>query len=157
MAANTNNSNLRKTIFKALKATVKGIVFYVVYLMLWQFLAPVSGFVPGLHEMIETFVSVYIALIIVADLTADTIFQHFFNAAKALFVIFYLMLSLKTGIFTLTLETMSVTVDIRLFLVIAMLLSLLSLARSIMQAINYVDEKAELTHTQHLPPTGNTH
>lgn len=144
--ANDNSKNLRKTIFKALKATIKGIVFYVVYLILWQFLAPVSEFVPSFHQMIETFVSVYIALVIVADLTSDTIFQHFFNTAKALFVIVYLMLSLKTGIFGLTLETMSVIVDVRLFLVIAMLLSLLGLARSVMQAINYVNEKAELTH-----------
>jgi hypothetical protein len=147
MAANTNNDskNLRKTIFKALKATIKGIVFYVIYLVLWQFLAPVSEFVPGLQPMIETFVSVYIALIIFAELTSDTIFQHFLNTAKALFVIVYLMLSLKTGIFGLTLESMSVIVDVRLFLVIAMALSLLGLARSVLLAIQYVNEKTELT------------
>jgi hypothetical protein len=95
--------------------------------------------------MIETFVSVYIVLIIVTELTSDTIFQHFLNTAKALFVIVYLMLSLKTGIFSLTLESMSVIVDVRLFLVIAMLLSLLGLARSVLQAIQYVNEKTELT------------
>lgn len=147
MATKTNNDSksFRKMIFKALKATTKGIIFYVVYLILWQFLAPVSEFVPGLQQMIETFVSVYIALIIVTELTSDTIFQHFLNTAKALFVIVYLMLSLKTGIFGLTLESMSIIVDVRLFLIIAMLLSLLGLARSVLQAIHYVNEKAEPT------------
>jgi hypothetical protein len=36
-------------------------------------------------------------------------------------------------------------VDLRLFLAIAMLLSLLGLAKSVFQAINYMSEKAEYT------------
>jgi hypothetical protein len=38
---------------------------------------------------------------------SGTIYQHFFNAAKALFVISYLILSLKGGIMGVTFENMS--------------------------------------------------
>ena len=144
----TNNdfkTKLRNFTFKALKATVKGILFYGIYFVLWMFLASISEIVPGFQQMVETFVMVYILLIIIGELTSGTIFQYFFNVAKALFVIGYLIFSLKGGIFGLTFQNVSLMVDLRLFLVIAMLLGLLGLAKSVLQAINYMNEKAEYT------------
>jgi len=146
--ADTNNdfkTKVRNFTFKALKATVKGILFYGIYFVLWMFLASISEIVPGFQQMVETFVMVYILLIIIGELTSGTIFQYFFNVAKALFVIGYLIFSLKGGIFGLTFQNVSLMVDLRLFLAIAMLLSLLGLAKSVLQAINYMNEKAEYT------------
>jgi uncharacterized ion transporter superfamily protein YfcC len=126
---------------------VEGVVLYVVYFLLSQFLAPLSEFVPGFQQMVETFVMVYIVLIIIAELTAGSIFQHFFNAAKALFIIAYLMVALGTGIFSMTIQGMNFVVDIHLFLLIAMLLALLGLAKSVIQTIDYINEKTELALT----------
>lgn len=146
--ANTNTGfkkNLRGIVFRALKAAIKGILFYIIYFVLSQLLAPVSTMVPGLQQMIETFFIAYIVLMIVGDLTSGTIYQHFFNAAKALFVIGYLLFSLRGGVFGTSFENVSLMVDLRLFLVIAVLLSLLGLAKTVLQAINYMSEKAEIT------------
>jgi len=146
--ANTNTSfkkNLRGIAFRALKATIKGILFYIIYFVLSQLLAPVSTLVPGLQQMIETFFIVYIVLMIVGDLTSGTIYQHFFNAAKALFVIGYMLFSLRGAVFGTSFENVSLMVDLRMFLVIAVLLSLLGLAKTVLQAINYMSEKAEIT------------
>ena len=146
--ANTNTGfkkNLRGIVFRALKAAIKGILFYIIYFVLSQMLAPVSTLVPGLQQMIETFFIVYIVLMIVGDLTSGTIYQHFFNATKALFVIGYLLFSLRGGVFGTSFENVSLMVDLRLFLVIAVLLSLLGLAKTVLQAINYMSEKAEIT------------
>ena len=147
MADTGNNfkKKIRNFTFKALKATVKGILFYAIYFVLWMFLAPISDMVPGFQQMIETFVMVYILLMIVGELASGTIFQYFFNVAKALFVIGYLIFSLNGGILGLTFQNLSLMVDLRLFLAIAMLLSLLGLAKSVLQAINYMSEKAEYT------------
>ena len=142
-ANNDFKKRVRNFTFKALKATVKGILFYGIYFVLWMFVAPISEMVPSFQQMIETFVIVYIFLIIIGELTSGTIFQYFFNVAKALFVIGYLIFSLKGGIFGLTFQNVSLMVDLRLFLVIAMLLGLLGLAKSVLQAINYMNEKAE--------------
>jgi hypothetical protein len=139
--------SLRNFTFKALKATVKGVLFYALYFVLWMFLAPVSEMIPGLRQMIETFVMVYIALMIFAELTSGTIVQHFFNVAKALFVIGYLIFSLNGGIVGLTFENVSLMVDLRVFLAIATLLSLLGLAKSVLQALNYMNEKTEYAPT----------
>ena len=146
--ANTNTGfkkNLRGIVFRALKAAIKGILFYIIYFVLSQLLAPVSTLVPGLQQVIETFFIVYIVLMIVGDLTSGTIYQHFFNATKALFVIGYLLFSLRGGVFGTSFENVSLMVDLRLFLVIAVLLSLLGLAKTVLQAINYMSEKAEIT------------
>jgi len=146
--ANTNTGfkkNLRGIAFRALKATIKGILFYIIYFVLSQLLAPVSTLVPGLQQMIETFFIVYIVLMIVGDLTSGTIYQHFFNAAKALFVIGYMLFSLRGAVFGTSFENVSLMVDLRMFLVIAVLLSLLGLAKTVLQAINYMSEKAEIT------------
>jgi hypothetical protein len=137
---------VRNFTFKALKATVKGILFYAIYFVLWMFLAPISEIVPGFQQMVETFVIMYICLMIVGELTSGTIFQYFSSVAKALFVIGYLVFSLKGGIFGLTFQNVSLMVDLRVFLTIATLLSLLGLAKSVFQAINYMNEKAEYTN-----------
>ncbi|MDH5483083.1 MAG: hypothetical protein OEY22_09430 [Candidatus Bathyarchaeota archaeon] len=135
--------NLRKFTFRALKATIKGALFYAFYFVLWMFLAPFSELIPGLQQMVETFVIVYIILMVIGELASDTIFQYFFNAAKALFVISYFVLSLNGGIFGMTFENVSLTIDIRLFLVVAMLLGLLGFAKSVIQAVNYMNTRAE--------------
>jgi hypothetical protein len=137
---------VRNFTFKALKATVKGILFYAIYFVLWMFLVPISEIVPGFQQMVETFVIVYICLMIVGELTSGTIFQYFSSVAKALFVIGYLVFSLKGGIFGLTFQNVSLMVDLRVFLTIATLLSLLGLVKSVFQAINYMNEKAEYTN-----------
>ena len=148
MATKSNsNSGMspRRMITKALKATIKGLIIYIAYFIIWQFANPMSQYVPGFQQMIEAFVTTYIALIILSELSSGTIYQHFLNAGKSLFIIAFLMLSLGTGAFGLTVENVSIMIDVRIFLFIAMLLGLLSLAKTVLQAINYMSDKVELT------------
>jgi hypothetical protein len=136
-------TGIRSIAFKALKATVKGLLFYAVYFILWTFIGSFAEIVPRLQSMVETFVAVYIVLMIIGELTGGTIYQHFFNAAKALFAMFYLLLTLNGGIINLSFQNLALLIDLRLLLVIAMILSLLGLAKSVLQAVNFVSEKAE--------------
>ena len=135
---------------KALKATIKGALFYGIYFVLSMFLAPVSEIVPGFQQMIEVFVIVYIVLMIIGELTAGTVFHHFFNGAKALFVILYLIFALNGGTVGVTVQNVNLIVDLHLFLVVAMLLGLVGFAKSVLQAINFLNEKTE--HTSKFSP-----
>jgi len=137
--------NLRKIGVRALKAAAKGILVYILYFVLSLFLAPFMEMVPTLQQSIEAFVTLYLILMVIGDFMADTIYHYFFGAGKSLFVIFYLILSLKSGVVSTAFGSINLLVDLRLFLVIAMLLSLLGLARSVFQAINFMNEKASLT------------
>ena len=135
---------LRRITLKILKATIKAALLYGVYFALSMFLAPISDVVPGFQQMVETFVTVYLFLIILGEITSGTVFQHFFGAAKALFVILYLIFSLNGGVITLYFQGAQLMVDIRLFLMVAILLSLLGFAKSVLQAINFLNEKAQM-------------
>ena len=139
-----SRTKLKQLTFKALKATIKGILFYSAYLILWMlFLASLSGLIPNLQQTVETFVVIYVILMVVGEITSGTIFKHFFDAAKALFVICYLILSLKGGIFSVGYQNLSLVVDFRPLIAIVTLLSLFGFAKSIFQAINFLNEKAE--------------
>ena len=120
-----------------------GSVLYAVYAILWQRLGPMFMLLPGFQQMVEAFVVTYIVLLVGSLLTSGTIYQYFFNVAKALFVIGYVMFSLKTGVFELPLGGISVSVDLRLFLMVAMLLGLLGLAKTILQAIDFISARSE--------------
>jgi len=135
---------LRRITLKILKATIKAALLYGVYFVLSMFLAPISDVVPGFQQMVETFVTVYLFLMILGEITSGTVFQHFFGAAKALFVILYLIFSLNGGVITLYFQGAQLMVDIRLFLMVAILLSLLGFAKSVLQAINFLNEKAQM-------------
>jgi hypothetical protein len=141
--ANDNAKKARKILFNALKATIKAVIVYAIYFVIWMFAAPISQTIPGFQQIIETFVIVYIIFIIVEELTSGTICHYFFNVAKAVFVIGYLIASLQGGIFNITVENISLVIDLRMILTIATLLGLLGLAKSVLQTINYMSEKAE--------------
>jgi hypothetical protein len=134
---------IRRNGLKVLKAAVKASIACLVYIIVAQLLEPVYVMVPGLQQMVETFTIIYVALMVIGDLVSGTLFQHVFSAAKALFVMAYLILSLNTGIFEHTFGSVDLIVDLRLFLVVSMLLGLLGLARSVLQAIDYVNERAQ--------------
>jgi hypothetical protein len=136
--------NLIKDVsFRVAKATVKAILVYLIYFLLAPMLAPLFGLIPGFMESIEAFIAVYIVLMILSDLTAKTVFQYFFNTARALFFMGYLLLSMGDGILSTSYENFSLTVNLTLFYTIAVTLSLLGFARTILQAINFMHEKAE--------------
>ena len=138
------SKNLVKDIsFRVATATTKAILVYLIYFLLVPMLAPLFGLIPGFIESIEVFVAVYIVLMILSDLTAKTVFQYFFNTARALFFMGYLILSMGDGVLSASYENFSLTVNLTLFYAIAATISLFGFARTILQAINFMHEKAE--------------
>ncbi len=136
---------IRKYTFRILKTTIKVVIILVIYMFSLRILGQASALIPGLQGMLTTFVTVYVALMVVSDLTSGSLIQHFFNGAKSLFVIAYFIFSLNSGILEYNLGNMNLIIDVRLFLMLATLFELLGLAKSIMQAIHFVNEKVELT------------
>lgn len=141
----SSRQKIRKYAFRILKTAIKVVIIAVIYVFSLQILGQASALIPGLQGMVSTFVIVYVALMVVSDLTSGLIIQHFFNGAKSLFVIAYFIFSLNSGILDYNLGNMNLIIDVRMFLMLAMLFGLLGLAKSIIQAIYFVNEKLELT------------
>ncbi|MGB9914189.1 MAG: hypothetical protein ACPLIG_01295 [Candidatus Bathyarchaeales archaeon] len=144
MVEEKKSKNLIKDVsFRIAKATVKAILVYLIYFLLAPLLAPLFELVPGVMESIEAFIAIYIALMIIGDITARTIFEHIFRTARALFFMAYLLLSLGNGVISTSYENFSLTLDLTAFTAIALSLSLLNVAASILQAINFMNDKTE--------------
>ena len=139
---------MRKTVFTIAKTAIKTATVCILYAILSQVLAPLSPLIPGLQGMLQTFIIVYVALMIVSNLTSGTVFQHIFGAARCGFVMAYLIVSLNSGIFDYTFGSVSLMVDLRMFLVIVMMLEILGLAKSVILAIDFMSQKAELIRIQ---------
>ena len=136
-------NRVKEWAFKVAIATIKATLVYMLYFVLSPYLMALSAIAPGFTDTIELFVAITIVLMIMSDLTANTIFQCFLNAGKAIFMIAYLVFVLGDGVFNIKYESFSLTVDLTAFYAIAALLGLLGLASSVMQAINFMSERAE--------------
>ncbi len=137
----------RKITVRILRAVVVGLIFLGIYILSSQFLAPVSEFFPGFEGMVGGFIIVYGALIIISTLLMDTVFQHVFSIAKELLVVAVLVSSFQSSVFSVNFENANIIVDLRLFLGIATMFGLLALAKSVLEALNYANEKAEIAHS----------
>lgn len=144
MVEERKSKNIIKYVaFRIAKATLKAIFVYLIYFLLAPLLAPLFELIPSVMESIEAFVAIYIALMIIGDVTACTIFEHIFRTARALFFTGYLLLSLGDGVINTSYQNLSLTLDLTAFTTIALSLSLLNVATSILQAITFMNEQAE--------------
>jgi hypothetical protein len=129
--------------FKVAEATIKATLIYMLYFVLSPYLTALSAFAPGLEQTIELFVAVTIVLVILSDLASNTIYQCFLNAGRALFTIAYLVFALGDGMLNVSYESFNLKVNLTAFYAIAAMLSLLGFAMSVLQAINFISERAE--------------
>jgi uncharacterized ion transporter superfamily protein YfcC len=136
-------SKFRDWAVRVAKATITATLVYALYFVLSPYLLALSSLVPGFAETVELFVAITIVLMILSDLTAGTIYQRFLNVGRALFTIAYLVFALGDGVLNVAFENFSLTIDLTAFYAIAASLGLLGLAVSIMQAINFMSERAE--------------
>ena len=129
--------------YRVVIAVLKAALIYLVYYTVAPHILPLAAMVPGVAETIETFIAVYIVLMIIGDLTAGTIYNCFLNAGRVLFVISYLIFSIGDGVISTSYETFSLTIDLTILYVIAAMLGMLGFARTALQAINFMSERAE--------------
>ena len=136
-------SNIKEISFRVVGAILKAILIFVVYLLVSPFLTPVSTLFPGLMETLELFVIMYVVLMILGDIAKGTIVQYFFGTARSLFFIGYLLFSMGDGVLNSSFQNYSLSVNLTLFYTIAIMLSLLGFAKTIMEAINFMVKRAE--------------
>ncbi|UCH32185.1 MAG: hypothetical protein JSV05_02005 [Candidatus Bathyarchaeota archaeon] len=125
--------------FKALFKT--GIV-YLLFVVFSAFIAPFQGLY-NYQVVLTGFFALYVVFIFILELTRGTIFHYIFSIANSLIVIFYLTGILNTGKINFTIEQFNIMVDIRFFLAIFVLGSILGLAKSMLSLLNWLNEREE--------------
>jgi hypothetical protein len=140
----TNDKITRKEIsFRALEASVKALVFYLLFSVIWIYVGSLFDSIPSFGASIQSFVIAYIAFMVIGTVTKGTIFHSVFNGARAMLIFFYMVAELGSSIVSVTMQNVTLSVDLSLFLSISVILSLVGLATAVMEAIGFLNEKAE--------------
>ena len=135
------------------KAIVMGLLYCVLLYVVPMFLvSQASDFAPELFsdyaQVVTMFAAVVIFFVVANQLTSGTIFQHALNVGKALVLIIFFVVALDGGIVRLNLDVtqglpISIMADLRVYLMMLIAIDLMGLAKSVLQAINFLSEKAE--------------
>ena len=141
---------LRLLLPRVLKAAAKSAIVIILFLVISQFLTPLSNFFPQVYGLVETYVAVYVAFIIVGELTKGSIYQHVLGMGKAFFFIGYAIYALNNGMITQTIQSITFSANLEIFITIIIFLGTLDFAESLLQVINYLANKAE-TETISIP------
>ena len=142
-AKKARQNKVKDIAFRIAKATLKATFVYLLYFFAVPLLTPLFAVVPGFMATIEVFVTIVIILMILSDLTERTIFHCFFNAARALFIIAYIVFSMGDSVISVPADNFTLTVNLSILYTISALLGLLGLAKAIMEAIHFMSERAE--------------
>ncbi len=122
-------------------------IVLIAFLVISPFLAPLEQFVPQAGTLIETYVLVYVAFIIAGELTKGTIYQYGLSMGRAFFFIGYSIYALNNGIITQTIQSVTFSVNLQIFLIMIIFIGTLDFARSLIQIINHMADKAETEET----------
>jgi hypothetical protein len=142
---------------KIFKAVIKSVFWFVsVFVVPTMILSSLSSALPAgmpnifspYEQIFVTFTVVMMFFVIASELTSETIFQHMFNIGKALVLMVMIVLYLEGGMINMDFQNIHIGADLMFFLVMLLTIDLVGLAKSVLQAINFLSEKAE----SQLPP-----
>lgn len=134
------------------KAAVKGILYLIfLYIVPLLIVAQLSAIAPDMFSTYIGYLTIFAAIIIffvvASELTAGTIYQHALNIGRAIVLIFFFILVLQGGIVSRDFVAQSYNfhfvVDLRIYLAMLISIDLLSLGKSVLQAINFLSQRVE--------------
>jgi hypothetical protein len=138
---------------KVVKAVIKS-VFWLILMYVLPFLmfsslssalpAGVSNVLSPYEQIFGTFTIVIIFFVVASEITSGTIFQHMFNIGQALVLMVLIVISLEGGIIKIGFQNIQITADLTFYLVMLLTIDLVGLAKSVLQAINFLSEKDEI-------------
>jgi len=136
---------LRRILPKVLKATVKGLLwFFLLYVLPMLFLSELAEKVlPGYTQLLSTFAIVIVFFVVVSELLAGTIFQYVFNIGKALVFMGFFIYALNGGFVAFDFNIVHIEADLRVYLAMLLIIDFLGLAKSLLQAIEFLAKKTE--------------
>ena len=140
-------SLFQKLFPRALKAIIKSMIVLILFLVFSQFVAPLQEIFPETQMIIEAFVMFYIVFLVVGELTKGTIYHYCLNIGKAFFFIGYSIYALNSGTINLTVESVTFSVGLQIFLIMIIITGVLDLAKNLLQIINHLADKAETEET----------
>jgi hypothetical protein len=130
------------------KAVIKGLLWFIfLYVVPMFIISGLSELAPEIfssyEQLLPVFVAIVLFFVVASELASGTIFQHAFNIGKALILMIFIVYALQGGIISIDIMNIHLLADLRIYLAMLLTIDLLGLAKSVLQAINFLSEKAE--------------
>ncbi|MEM3770135.1 MAG: hypothetical protein QXG76_02985 [Candidatus Bathyarchaeia archaeon] len=137
-------STRRKLVIKIVKAGAITAIYGVGWLIIWLLL---SNFLGPIFQQFSTlyWIFVYVSLFFTfaTRVSEGTIYKYILIIFRSFFIIVYLAYSTNFGVFTINLEGFTFTVEFIPLLAIMVVINLLSIARGLIQAIEFAAQTPE--------------
>ncbi|MFQ6086626.1 MAG: hypothetical protein ACE5OV_01255 [Candidatus Bathyarchaeia archaeon] len=145
MSENGIQRFLRRMLPKVLKATAMGLLwFFLLYVLPTLLLSELAEEVlPGYTQLLSRFSIVIVFFVVASELLAGTIFQHALNIGKALVFMAFFISALNGGFLTFDFEMVHIEADLRFYLALLLTINFLGLAKSLLQAVDFLSKKTE--------------
>ncbi len=128
---------------RVLKAVLKTVIIYFLFETLSAFLVPFEVF-QNYQAVSVLFVAMWIFFIFATELTRGTVFHHVLAIANSLVFLLYFTHVLSTGVFHIEIEQVMIMVDLRFFLGIFVLGSMVGFAKSMLDFLMWVNQREEI-------------
>ena len=126
-----------------MKAGIKAVLIYIVYFIFMLLVQPFFELIGQYSLLIDIFFMVIIAFTFLTEFFSGTIVKYMIEFSKSLFIIFYFVASLNSGIIDISMENVSIIVNLRFFLLMLVLINVIGMAKTVLSAINFLHEKSE--------------
>jgi len=133
---------MRIMIPRFFKALFKTAITYLLYVVFSSFLIPFEGFY-DYQALFTALIVLFLFFVFVIELAHGTVFQHIFSIANSLMMVLYFSYVLNTGIINVNIEQTNLMVDLRFFLAILVLGSMLGFAKNMLKLLNWMNEREE--------------
>ena len=126
-----------------MKAGIKAVLIYIVYFIFMLLVQPFFELIGQYSLLIDIFFMVIIAFTFLTEFFSGTIVKYMIEFSKSLFIVFYFVASLNSGIIDVTMENVSIIVNLRFFLLMLVLINVIGMAKTVLSAVNFLHEKSE--------------
>jgi hypothetical protein len=134
---------VKKLVWRLLKAFIKTVIIYFIFEIITGFMGSFESFQD--YQMVSNaFMVLYVFFIFATELARGTIFQHVFAVANSMMFILYFANILNTSAFSFAVEQIQLMIDLRFFLGIFVVGSILGLAKNMLGFILWMHEREEL-------------
>jgi len=140
---NLKKFSKRNLSIRILKAGVKAVLVYVAYFIFTLLTQQVYELIGEYSPFIEGFFIAIAVFVFLIELSSGTIFKYMLEFARSLFVIFYLIVTLKSGIIDVNIQNVTLILNLQFFLLMLISINLIEMARTVLSAIDFLHEKAE--------------
>jgi len=138
---------IKKIVLRVFKAALWGFITYLLVYYPLMLVYPFKLLPSGYNQVFNVFVTIVVFFAVVTKLFSGTILEYAFSIAKTLIIVTYFFYIFNGGVISLTIPvsetTVNLVLNLKAFLAMLIFVNLLGLAKSILQAMNFLARKAE--------------